>query len=309
LGENLAGWKGKLIGDHAGFGLGGWLKWMKNNPDAGLAEALETLPAFTFDGDTPAPPKPPFNSPVAYQPSINVKHPPSASPIIIAACLGLLLAVGGLAYHRMNSKAPAMPPLYAEQPLSPSAEDRIADLSQKIQPTPTPAADPNATVGKTEAPQHPSPQPSPIPTENTEAVSVSRVQEMAEKLAREKEAQRAAALAPPVVNAPPVRDFTPGDGNKMRELKANGHASVTGVLRNIRFSGSGQSMYFEFSSPLDGQEIRAVIHKKGLQGDFSDKAFADLIGKKLRFDGVVFREPNGRQYVKISARAKITEVK
>jgi hypothetical protein len=68
-------------------------------------------------------------------------------------------------------------------------------------------------------------------------------------------------------------------------------------------------MYFEFSSPFIEQEIRAVLHKNGFQGDFSEKAFADLDEKKLRFDGVVFREPTGKQYVKISARAKITVVK
>lgn len=284
LGEQLAGWKGKLIGDQAGFGLGGWLKWMKNNPDASLAQALELLPVFTADGETPPPPKPSFTAPVAFQPAVNVKQPSSASPIIMAACVALLLAVGGLAYYRLTVQAPTLPPLYAEQKISPPA----ADQAKTIQPDP----------------RSPS-----KPPEDTETKSAKSVQEMAEKLAKEKEAERAAALAPPVASAPPIRDFAPGDADKMRALKANGPASVTGTLRKIQFSGSGQSMYFEFSSPFIEQEIRAVLHKNGFQGDFSEKAFADLVGKKLRFDGVVFREPTGKQYVKISARAKITVVK
>jgi len=286
LGEQLAGWKGKLIGDQAGFGLGGWLKWMKNHPDASLAQALESLPVFTADGETPPPPKPSFTEPVAFQAAVNVKQPSSASPIIIASCVALLLAVGGLAYYRFTVQAPTLPPLYAEQKISPPAADTASA------PDPEPA------------PQSPTKAPG-----ATEAISASRAQEMAEKLAKQKEAERAAALAPPVVSAPPIRDFAPADADKMRALKANSHASVTGTLRKIRFSGSGQSMYFEFSSPFIEQEIRAVLHKNGFQGDFSEKAFADLVGKKLRFDGVVFREPSGRQYVKISARAKIADVK
>lgn len=292
LGEQLAGWKGKLIGDQAGFGLGGWLKWMKNNPDARLAQALELLPVFAADGEAPPPPKPSFTAPAAFQPAVNVKQPSSASPIIIAACVALLLAVGGLAYFRFTGQAPTLPPLYAEQKISPPAADTASAPDQVQGAKPEPAS-----------------QPPPKPTEVTEAKSATRVQEMAEKLAKEKEAERAAAIAPPVVSAPPIRDFAPGDADKMKALRANGPASVTGTLRKIRFSGKGQSMYFEFSSPFIEQEIRAVLHKNGFQGDFSEKAFADLVGKKLRFDGVVFREPSGKQYVKISARAKITEVK
>jgi hypothetical protein len=303
MGEHLAGWKGKFIGDHAGHGLGGWLKWMKTNPDASLAGALEALPAFINADETPPPPKPSFAAPFASGPAVRVKQPPSISPILIAACVGLLLAVGGLAYFRMSAKSPDAPPGFAAQTTSPSAAGPKPDQAKAVQPesAPTAAAEP--------PPGAAAPEPTPQPTGDTEARPLQQVQEMAEKLAREKEAQRTAALAPPVVSAPHVRDFIPGDSEKMRALKANGPASVTGVVRKVRNSNSGHSLYFEFSSPLQPQEIHVVAHKNNLEGEFKVEAYNHLIGKNLRFDGIVFREPTGRQYVKITTTKKITEAK
>ena len=91
----------------------------------------------------------------------------------------------------------------------------------------------------------------------------------------------------------------------MKALKASGFASVTGVLLNVRFSGTGKSLYFEFSKPAVTTEVMAVAHKSGFEGDFTIDAYKDLIGKKVRFDGTIFREPTGRQYVKISSRERI----
>ena len=290
LGERLAGWKGKLIGDQAGFGLGGWLKWMKNNPDASLAQALESLPTFVTAEDAPPPPKPSITAPVTFQSAAKVKQPPSVSPLLITACLGLLLAIGGLTYYRMTSKARDIPHLYTEQPISPRKAIATSDQPAPIQRKPA---------------QNPPAEPAPQPSRDTDVIAASRVQEMAEKLAREKEAQRNAALAPPVVSAPPVRDFTPGDSAKMKALKTSGFASVTGVLLNVRFSGTGKSLYFEFSKPAVTTEVMAVAHKSGFEGDFTIDAYKDLIGKKVRFDGTIFREPTGRQYVKISSRERI----
>lgn len=311
LGERLAGWKGKLIGDHAGSGLGGWLKWMKNNPDASLAQALESLPTFTSADDTPPPPKPSFTAPVTYQSAVNMKQPSSISPLLIAACVALLLAVGGLAYYRLSAKAPVVPPLCAEQTISPPTTQPAPDPANagQTKPAPTPAAEPSPIVAAPEANPQPDSKPTPQPTGDSEVISASRVQEMAEKLAREKEAQRAAALAPPVVSAPPIRDFKPGDAEKMKELKAYDPASVTGVVRKVRTSSTGHSLYFEFSLPLQQQDIHVVAHKNSFQDEFKIEAYKDMIGKNLRFDGVVFREPTGRQYVKITTTKKITEAK
>jgi hypothetical protein len=181
LGEHLAGWKGKLIGDKAGHGLGGWLKWMKTNPDASLAQALESLPTFTTANETPPPPKPSFAPPVASEPAVRMKHPPSISPIFIAACLSLVLAVGALAYFRMSAKTPSAPPQYADGEISPPIP--VPDLTPQRQ---------REKVAK-----------EPQPAKETE-VEVSDVNALAEKLALEKEATRAAAKAPAAAKTPPA---------------------------------------------------------------------------------------------------------
>ena len=54
LGEDLTGWKNKLVSDGAGYGLGGWLKWLKRNPDVSLSEALDSLSSSTGQGIPPA---------------------------------------------------------------------------------------------------------------------------------------------------------------------------------------------------------------------------------------------------------------
>ena len=48
----------------------------------------------------------------------------------------------------------------------------------------------------------------------------------------------------------------------------------------------------------------AVAHKREYKDDFTIDAYKDLIGKKVRFDGTVYKN-SGRQYVKISARAQM----
>lgn len=169
LGERLMGWKGKLISDKAGNGLGGWLRWVTANPDAGLAQALEALAAAHSDGVGPTLSSPTFTIPTSAQSLVKVKPLSATSPLMIAACIGMLLAVGGLSVYYKNARGLAIPPKYVEQEISPSEVDPVPKI-----PTPT------------------------------EDISANEVIQLAEKLAHEKENQRAAALAPPA--APPVRE-------------------------------------------------------------------------------------------------------
>jgi hypothetical protein len=50
LTEDLMGWRGRLIGDQTGGGLGGWLKWLRGNAQtASVTEARRMLANFTGD--------------------------------------------------------------------------------------------------------------------------------------------------------------------------------------------------------------------------------------------------------------------
>ena len=288
LGEHLAGWKGKLIGDQAGHGLGGWLKWMRNNPEAGLAQALEAMPSRISDGEAPPPPPAAVRAspPVAGSRVVAVKPPRSTAPLVIAVAACLVLAIGGLAFYQRFAKTPSAPIAKAE-----AAPDKPA------------AAEP--------APAAATSTPSPQPSQDAEAVAVSRVNELAAKLAGEKEAKRTAALAPPDAKAAPSPlDLTPGDGDKVRKLKAKGAApaSVTGILRDVRLSSNGNGLYFDFSKPADFTQIMGIAHKQNYKGAFSPDAYADLIGRKVRFDGTYYREKSGRQYVKIREQEMVRVV-
>ena len=296
LGERLAGWKGKLISDSAGNGLGGWLKWMRNNPDARLAEALQAMPIRMTESDIPPPPppEPAPAPPVTVPPVVEVKPPSSSAPVIIAVAACLVLAIGGLAvYQQRFAKAPSAPTV---------AQAEAAPGKSPATPKPAPVA---ATPERTSQ-----------PVQDEEAIAAARINEMAEKLAREKEAARESAKAiqpagpatkpaPQAVTPPTRNDFTPGEGDKMQALKMGDPASVTGVVLNVRHSKAGNSLYFDFSNPAVPTEIMAVAHKSGYPDDFLTSAYKDLIGKKVRFDGTVFRERSGRQYVKISSKGKI----
>lgn len=309
LGERLAGWKGKLIGDSAGSGLGGWLKWMRNNPDAPLAEALRAMPLRVTESEIPPPPETATTSdpapdpaaapapPVTVAPVVEVKPPSSSAPLMIAIAACLVLAVGGVAAYKRFAKPPAAPAV---------AQAEADPKKSPATPEPAPVA---------AAPERTS---QPLPDE--EAIAAARVNELAEKLAREKEAEReaakairpagpstnpAAADAPQAATPPARNDFTPAEGDKMKALKLGDPISVTGVVLNVRHSKAGNSLYFDFSNPAVPTEIMAVAHKSGYPDDFLTSAYKDLIGKKVRFDGTVFREPSKRQYVKISSRSKI----
>jgi hypothetical protein len=118
-------------------------------------------------------------------------------------------------------------------------------------------------------------------------------------------ATKPAADAPQAVTPPTRHDFAPGEGDKLKLLKVGDPAIVTGVVLNVRHSNEGNSLYFDFSNTAVPTEIMAVAHKSGYPDDFLTSAYKDLIGKKVRFDGTVFREPSGRQYVKISSKGKI----
>jgi hypothetical protein len=194
----------------------------------------------------------------------------------------------------MTVQAPVDPPLAAEQKISPAATDQAKDIQPKL------AAEPSTIVAT------PKPKPKVTqPAHDAEAISGSKLLEMIDRDDKEREAKRAAALAPHLVSAPPICDFMPEDADKMTALKAGEPASVTGFILNLRLSGSGKSLYFEFSKLTNPAEIMAVAHKREYKDDFTTDTYKDLIGKKVRFDGTVFREPTGKQYVKISARAQM----
>jgi hypothetical protein len=132
LTEELMGWRGQVVSDQAGRGLGGWLKWLRGAAaTTTLHEAREMLAASVGE-DPPAPAKalvvqatrrvrPSFGKPTLKQPS-------SKAPLIISLCLAL--AVAGFAAWFFLHRPSQTPEAAAGSPSS-SLSDRLTRVNQR----------------------------------------------------------------------------------------------------------------------------------------------------------------------------------
>ena len=96
LAEAVLGWRGQVIGDQAGGGLGAWLKWLRGVAEsATLREARENLAAAL--GENPPPPAKKLVM-AASQP---VRPRKSKTPLLLACgCTLIVIGIGGLLVTR-----------------------------------------------------------------------------------------------------------------------------------------------------------------------------------------------------------------
>lgn len=124
LTEEIMGWKGRVVHDQAGQGLGAWLKWLRGNTaTASLREARENLAAAIG-----VPPPPAAKSLLAA-----ASKPPAAksSKTAVFAGLGLALVLTGLSGWLLSGKFP-QPQDSEPAPLAALASEvdqRAAELS------------------------------------------------------------------------------------------------------------------------------------------------------------------------------------
>jgi hypothetical protein len=110
---------------------------------------------------------------------------------------------------------------------------------------------------------------------------------MAEKLAREKEAQRTAAKAPP---SPPAntRTFSYDDVRGLSQVNYGSPTKVRGVLRSMHTKR--KTVYFLFSDHKLAEQIRVVAYPESYVGTLTEEPFAGFIGKPVVIEGTVTRE-------------------
>lgn len=97
LTEDLMGWRNKLVNEQAGYGLAGWLKWLKQHAKTTtLAEARETLAAAT--GGQPPPPTSRLvkqsTRPIIARSTVQIRPKKKSSSIPVLPILGILVALG-----------------------------------------------------------------------------------------------------------------------------------------------------------------------------------------------------------------------
>jgi hypothetical protein len=228
LTENLLGWRGKLIGNQAGFGLGGWITQLRANPNTSPSQALAALQAVIIEKNRPRPELRVERNPVVLQ---SQKQTRPAFPYSTLAYTFLLLI--GLALLSFF------------------------------------------------------------------AISFLK-----------KNAQAKQASAPIVqVHSNGIPIFSPHETEMILAIKGQKNAEVQGILRGLQYSKSGKSLYFNFSEPYDGAQIRVVAHRSSYRGNFDAQAYRYLIGKNVRFTGVIFREINRKfPYVKISSEEHMNPI-
>lgn len=91
LAEEMMGWRGRLVGDQAGGGLGGWIKWMRHNAQsASQAEARRTLARMTGRA---APEPEPIIVPAAAAPVTRPPTPATATQRVPAPIPGVPIGV------------------------------------------------------------------------------------------------------------------------------------------------------------------------------------------------------------------------
>ncbi len=110
LTEEVMNWKGQIISDQAGLGLGGWLKWLRSNAaTTTLQEAREAL-AASVGAD---PPPPVQNLVAAASPPVNPSPPKTLGTLaLILILVAAVSASGWLVFRNSSAENPdiASPP-------------------------------------------------------------------------------------------------------------------------------------------------------------------------------------------------------
>lgn len=291
LGEELTGWGGRLVSDQAGHGLGSWLKWLRKNPDATLREALESLAASTGK-EPPAAEQKLVHA--ALQPvSVPTRQASSMKPLLTILAVMLLAAGAVLLYLHKTAKVPEISPDYVEQEISEILIDE--PLEENLTPR--------------EA------QPSPPESEDD---AKARVEALALKLkedaeqASEKKALEAAAREKQLLAQ--RKEFNSGDGyllpeqsELIRTLASGSEAKLKGIVRGVRISSTGKTIYLNFSEPHNNKLTNALIKIENFEGNYSLDDFKKIIGKQVMIEGSIFVESAQKNhYVKFSSMDQIT---
>lgn len=272
LAEEVMGWKGRIVADQAGRGLGGWIKWLRAAGDTTtLREAREMLAASV--GAEPPPPASNLiaqaTRPVRPVRPVPIKPPSSKTPVFIAIFLALV--VTGVAAWYLTRKPPE-PTVAATAAPSPAA------------PKPKPAARQVRASGDAPAPEAESPAPAAVPDE------VARANQRALELSAQVEAteqQVAANLQTQQAEANAKGGVFSAHHRELLLQQVDQPVTVEGVCQAIDFSQGGNWMYLVLKAPDEVTAARGKIVVAEAPDDLKEPAVRPLVGKTIRLRGKV----------------------
>ena len=266
LAEDLLGWRGMKVPDQAGQGLGLWLKWLRANAAtltvfqvraslANFAGGPAPEPARTAARPPPQPgasPPPPEarelpQPALSLRPLVRPKKPSSKRPFVLVGVLCSGMALAAAGWW------------VTRQPWVSRVRWSLAA---------TPPAPPLEALPP-DAP--PKPVPVPKPAAQTPAPA----------------APAAAGTQPPLA-ADTNRSGVFQSGDTQRIMQEKDHeVTVEGVLKNIRVTDSGKTLYLEFVETTKRDEVRGCVMTKNVAQDLSEQSLKPLLGKRIRITGVV----------------------
>jgi len=272
LTEQIMGWQGRSVMDHAGHGLGGWLKWLRNAAaTTSLHEAREMLAASV--GVEPPPPAKTLAA-QATRPLVKTPKPPSFKvPWVINFGLALLaigLGAGFLMRQRAKQASPQV---------------------RTSAPAPT-----NAQT----APQG--------PVILSDAAQASRRAAELSALARQADQQHAIIVAQQQDAAQKMGGVIAWTSRELLVHNEGTQVVVEGVLEKIDFSGTRKTLYLMFSKEPDENDPRGAVILKTAAADLSAEWLTPLIGKKIRLHGMVKMQKGfdlKRPEIQIKERASV----
>ena len=287
--EESTGWKGCVVQDSAGDGLGAWVKALRKDPfrwtlaqaraalDEPWTYTHETRPARSTEADPPTIVPPSAALPTIRQPAPAIQvAPPKATlwPWFVAA--GMTLAAGAFIFWQAQKLPKIDPPAPAV-------------VAKEDSPGPAPAA--------------PSP---PQPEDRTltpAELASARAAQLAEEI-------KQFPLLPP----PGTAGFASEElnqrlieiGTQLRETPGR-TAQIEGRVYQVRASNSGKTLYVEFGSSVEPNAICARLIPDG-KGAEIRKELEEHVGKIVRIRGKVVEDPSGRVAIDLNSSDSITVV-
>lgn len=309
LTEEIMGWKGRVVNDQAGRGLGGWLNWLRSAATTtSLMEARESLAASVGQ----EPPAPVSNLVVqATLPTRKVRIKQTSSKAPIFAALALVIAVAGLGAWILKRKEaietgellPAPPP--TEAPV-------VRHVEKKTQPAPASRKASANSPKPTESTPEPEPAPvadaAPVDSQEDDLARANRLAaELSAQAANEEQKVVANLTEQQAVLEKQGGIYSPQLGALLLQQKGK-EAKVEGVFEKIDFSGTRKTMYLLFTGDTGRSSARGSIVLTKAPADLKEEALKPLLGKKIRITGKVEEqkiEMESRPLIEIKDRASI----
>lgn len=286
LTEDVMGWRGKMILDHEGEGLGSWLKWLREAPRrTTLFQAREKL-AEVAGAATPAPVRRPLRPPTRAAAPARKKRK-SSIPFVIGGILSLaILAFGGWGLIQWNNARlkTVADSIAVEEPL----EEISVPRKSPVKKTP---------IGEESVSTRP-PDVESRPQSKARTPEQIRLDAMEFSVSTRKTEQARADKTAEIVQRDGVHHLE-DSGLLLEQLGKV--VRLEGTLGAVERSskGKGKTIYLIFSGARDGGKGRGGIEVSKAQGDLAESALAGLVGKTLRIEGTVRGDGFGRDKIPV----------